>query len=257
MNAHIKHILLILVIVLFYSCGVQKGITFTQMIAIDTNSKDTIPIEGISLHKGKSCFFITTLYDQPLPTLEIFNQENRYNFITPTQKSGLSGSYSDSYQTDTIIRNQLLVITAVKAAIKKKLSGCEFVYIDSEQFNKNNLSKEKILDTYHPEYLIELTKLEFHITGNLQRMAIVSSSSQHRAAFKSIRIRPHAHFNGNILISYDALWTIHYVREGVQKMVKQKGGLFSDYFTYYDLNDHIYKTARQAGMDFRSILLYD
>lgn len=244
-----------LIAVFLYSCNTSKQMVTYHPVTIDMRTQDTISDKSISLEKGKICYVSGTSYDYVLPDMSIFKSKNSSDFITITPHTGLAGFASELYQTDTIIKSQYLTKTALETAAKKSLLGFEFIYFDVENY-KNERSNiiESIGETYKPDFIISLDGLEFRISGNKKTSATVISSTYSEGDFTVTDTRPEFSNDGNILITYNAIWIIKYLNDNKQTKINQKGQVYSTYYKNYNLIEQLLQAARQAGNDFVSLL---
>jgi len=248
-----KHVIFALLILLAYSCDTSKKILVSQPVAINRQTHDTIPNQSISLQKGRVCYLSTTSYDYVLPGMDIFECKNSSDFIMSSSRSSLSGSASDSYQTDTVLQSQFLVRTALEKVAEKLLPGSEYICYHVEEHESDKKSLDSIIETLNPEYIVTLNKLEFRVNGNVFEGASIASSSYSTGDFHVTSTGPVFTRTGNILITYDALWNIEHLKDNQQTEIVQKGEVHDDFYKNYNIIEHLQNTARQAGNDFLSL----
>lgn len=248
-----KHSIYVLLILLTYSCNTSKQMLVSQPVAINMQTQDTIPYKSISLQKGKICYLTTTSYDYVLPDMDIFKLRNSSDFIMSSSQSPLWGSASDSYQTDTVLLSQFLVRTALEKVSEKSLPGSEFIYYHAEEHERDKKNLDSIIETFNPDYIIILNKLEFRVNGNVFRGASIASSKYSTGDFDVTTTGPVFTHTGNILITYDALWNIKQLKDNQQTEIYQKGEVHANYFKNYNIIEHLLSTARQAGNDFLTL----
>ncbi|RNC65175.1 hypothetical protein D7D25_08400 [Proteiniphilum sp. X52] len=237
-----------------YSCNTSRQMPVSQPVAINMQTQDTIPHKSISLQKGKICYLTTTSYDYVLPDMDIFELNSSSDFITSSSQSPLSGSASDSYQTDTVLRSQFLVRTALEKVAENSSLGSEFIYYHTKELKRDKKDLDSIIKSFNPDYIIILNKLEFRVNGNVFRNASIASSKYSTGDFYVTTSEPIFTYTGNILITYDALWNIKHLKDDQQTEISQKGEVHANFFKNYNIIEHLVSTARQAGNDFLTLL---
>lgn len=250
-----KHLIYAFLLLLACSCVTSNEISMVQPVAIDMQTQDTIRGKGIALKKGKVCYLSTTSYGYVLPDNNVLELKNSSNFFTTSFHPALWGSSSLSYQADTVVNSQFLVKTALEKVAEKSLPGFEYIYFHAKEHESDKQHLDSMIETFDPNYIITLDKLEFRVTSNafIGGATVMQKLSQ-GCGETIISYNPIFTYAGKVSIAYDALWNIKRLKDNRQTVIDQKGEVISDYYRNYDIIRHLLYTAQQAGSDFLALL---
>src|SRR5690606_1016176 len=117
---------LYIILILFQcSCTMKKHRIHPS--AYDVNTGDKIQATGVKLARGRIFYIHTTRYDSPLTSMAIFDNKLNSNFMPATLKSNsFLGAASSQSKADTVITNDLLVLTALQESIDNTIQGFQY-----------------------------------------------------------------------------------------------------------------------------------
>lgn len=211
--------------------------------AFDINTGDKIQAKSVVLERGKIFYIHTTQYDNPLPSMGIFDNKFNSNFMPATLKSNsFLGAASSHSKADTVITNDLLVLTALQETIDNTIHGFQYQYLPQEEFidTAGRLNVRLIDEKYEPDILINLKELSLKVAGQTNKGTnVITSQPMMEMPGLYSYISPETNFYGNVFMDYTAVWEIVDVRRNGKREIRQNGRYISKYHCNLPLTSYI------------------